>query len=205
MAATLGSTSTLARHHVRPPARRHRLHPRTRPRRAQRLGGADLLPGPACAGAAPARRMVLDAWPALARALHLAPGALPHRHRDPSRRDDRPARLHRPRHGRRRRRDGRDRRRVHDLPGRDARRHVADQGRQAPPDARPRRDRRRQLAGAGRLHGRRRRARRLERGGRQAGAAGRHRGRQPGARDPCREPMRRARPRRRRWASRPTA
>ena len=39
-----------------------------------------------------------------------------------------------------------------------------DQGRQAPSDARPRRDRRRQLAGARRLHGRRRRARRLERG-----------------------------------------
>ena len=59
-------------------------------------------------------------------ALRLAPRALPHRHRDPSRRDDRPARLHRPRHGRRRRRDRRDRRRLHDLPGRDARRHVAD-------------------------------------------------------------------------------
>ncbi len=85
-------------------------------------------------------------------ALHLAPRALFHRHRDPPRRDDRPARLHRSRHGRGLRRDRRDRRRLHDLSGRDARRHLARQGRQAPPDARPRRHRRRQLAGARRLH-----------------------------------------------------
>ena len=44
-----------------------------------------------------------------------------------------------------------------------------------------------------------------ERGGRQAGAAGRHRGRQPGAHHRRPRPTRRARRRRRRWASRPTA
>jgi serine O-acetyltransferase len=43
--------------------------------------------------------------------------------------------LHRPRHGRGGRRDGRDRRRLHHLPGRDAGRHLAHQGCQAPPDA----------------------------------------------------------------------
>jgi tRNA/rRNA methyltransferase len=53
-------------------------------------------------------------------------GALPHRHRDPPRRHHRPARVHRPRHGRGDRRDGRDRRRLHHLPGRDAGRHLAD-------------------------------------------------------------------------------
>ena len=46
---------------------------------------------------------------------------------------DRRPRVHRPRHGRRDRRDRRDRRRLHHLPGRDAGRHLADQGRQAPP------------------------------------------------------------------------
>ena len=151
------------------PARRHRLHPRTRPCRAQRVGGADLLSGPACAGAASPGALVAGAhglhWlgrfishvARLLTGIEIHPG-----------REDRPARLHRPRHGRGGRRDRRDRRRLHDLPGRHARRHVADQGRQAPSDARPRRHRRRQLAGAGRLHGRRRRARRLQRGGRSS-------------------------------------
>ena len=70
-------------------ARRHRLHPRARPGRAQHLGSADLLPGPARDLHPQARALVLDARPALARPLHLAPRALAHRHRDPSRREDR--------------------------------------------------------------------------------------------------------------------
>ena len=68
-----------------------------------------------------------------------------------------------------------------------------------------RRDRRRRRAGAGRLHGRRRRARRLERGRAEAGAARRHGGRQPGAHHRKPRPTPRARPRPPRWASRPTA
>ena len=119
------------------PARRHRLHPRARPGRALDVGGADLLSGPACASCCTAWRTGAGGhglkWLG---ALRLAPRALVHRHRDPPRRDDRPARVHRPRHGRRGRRDRRDRRRLHHLPGRDARRHLALQGRQAPPDAR---------------------------------------------------------------------
>ena len=131
-------------------------------------------------GVVVAARLSLDG------ALDLAPGALLHRHRDPSGRDGGPARLHRPRHGRGRRRDRGDRRRVHDLPGRHARRHVAHQGRQAPSDARPRRHRRRQLAGDRRLHGGRWRAHRFRRGRRQAGAGRRDGGRQPGQRHPGR-------------------
>ena len=78
----------------------------------------------ACGGAA-----------SLARPLARALEPLPDRHRDPPRRDDRPAGLHRPRHGRRHRRDGGDRRRQHALSRRHARRHVVEQG-QAAPDAR---------------------------------------------------------------------
>ena len=66
-------------------ARRHRLHPRARPRGAQRVGSAHLLSGPACDLHPQARALVLAARPALARALHLAPRPLAHRHRDPSR------------------------------------------------------------------------------------------------------------------------
>ena len=54
-------------------------------------------------------------------------------HRDPPARDDRRRPVHRPRHGRRDRRDGRDRRRRDDLPGGHARRHRL-RDRQAPPD-----------------------------------------------------------------------
>ena len=86
------------------------------------------------------------------------------------------ARVHRPRHGRRDRRDGRNRRRLHDLPGRHAGRHLAVQGRQAPPDAGPQRGGGRRRQGAGRLHRGRRRQDRQQCGGDQAGAGGRHRG-----------------------------
>ena len=151
------------------------------------------------------RCLVLAAGPVLARPLRLAHRALPHRDRDPSGRDRRAARLHRPRHGRRRRRDRGDRRRLHDLPGRDPRRHLARARRQAPPDARQGRHRRRELAGARRLHGRRRCAHRLERGRRQAGArrvrrrsAIRHASSRP-------RPTRRARRMPPRWAFRPMA
>ena len=89
---------------------------------------------------------------------------LAHRHRDPSRRHDRPALLHRSRHGRRDRRDGRDRRRRHALPGRHAGRRQPRPG-QAPPDARGRCRRRRRRGRARPLHGRRRRAHRLQRRG----------------------------------------
>ncbi len=109
--------------------------------------------------------------------LHVALRPLADRHRDPSRRDDRPPRVHRPRHGRGDRRDRRDRRRLHDLSRRDARRHLAG----------PRRKRHPTLgsgvvvgAGAkvlGRLHRRRRRQDRLERGGGEGGAGRRHGGR----------------------------
>ena len=161
-----------ASHHVPAPARRHRLHPRARPRRAIALGSADLLSGPARARVPPLGSLVPRARPALAGAFHVAHRALSHRHRDPSRRHHRPARLHRSRHGRGHRRDRGDRRRLHDLPGRDARRHLARQGREAPSDARPRRHRRRQFAGPRRFHGRRRRPGRLERGRGEGGAAG---------------------------------
>ena len=143
--------------HVHPPAFRHPVHPRPRSCRAQQVGGDHLLSGPACAGAASPGALVLDARAALAGPLHLAVLALAHRHRDPPGRADRRPGVHRPRHGRRHRRDGRDRRGLHHLPGRDAGRHLADQGRQAPSHAGPQRGRRRRRQGAGRLHGRRRR------------------------------------------------
>ena len=112
--------------HVPAPARRHRLHPRTRSCRAQSTWEV-LTCYPGLHALVLHRQAALVAAPRLplAGALRLAPRALLHRHRDPSRREDRPARLHRPRHGRRRRRDGGDRRRLHHLPGRDARRHLA--------------------------------------------------------------------------------
>ena len=67
----------------------------------------------------------------MACAFPLPSVALADRHRDPSRRADRPPLLHRSRHGRGDRRDRRDRRRLHALPRRHARRHVLEQG-QAP-------------------------------------------------------------------------
>ena len=109
--------------------------------------------------------------------LHVAPRPLADRHRDPSRREDRLLRVHRPRHGRGDRRDRRGRRRLHHLPGRDARRHVALPRREAPSDARRGRGGRRRRQGARRLHRRRRRAHRLERGGGEGSARRRDRGR----------------------------
>ena len=58
--------------HVHPTAFRHPVHPRPRPCRAQHVGGADLLSGPACAGAAPRWRtgsgaMACAGWAASSR------------------------------------------------------------------------------------------------------------------------------------------
>ena len=119
------------------PARRHRLHPRTRPCRAHHVGGADLLPGPACARAASPGRTGAGAtacagWAASSRTLsRLLTGIEIH----PGAKIGRRVFID---HGMGivDRRDGGDRRRLHDLPGRHARRHLADQGRQAPSDAR---------------------------------------------------------------------
>ncbi len=61
-----------------------------------------------------------------------------------------------------------------------------DQGRQAPSHPGPQRGHRGRCQGAGRLHRGRRRERRLQRGGDQAGAGRRHGGGHPGARDPGR-------------------
>ena len=52
--------------------------------------------------------------------------------RDPSRSQDRPGRLHRPRHGRRHRRDSLGRRRRHDVPGGDAGRTGKQRGKRHP-------------------------------------------------------------------------
>ena len=102
--------------------------------------------------AACGRRRSLATWPGIhallahrvAHALHeagvpLLPRRSPmlraraDRHRDPPSGADRRGPVHRPRLGRRDRRDGDDRRRRHALPGRDARRHRLRDG-QAPPD-----------------------------------------------------------------------
>jgi len=171
-------------HHVRATQRRHRLHPGARSCRQVAVRGRHLLPGPARLVDPALRACLLGARIQVAGALRLAHRPLRHRHRDPPRRHFRPARLHRPRHGRGDRRDGRDRRRLHHLPGRDAGRHLAGEGRQASSDARERRHRRRPRLRAGRLHGGCGRAGRLGRGGHQAGAGGRHGGRQPGPHHP---------------------
>ena len=136
---------------ARPPALRYPVHPRPRSCRAQHVGGDHLLSGPACDLAAPPRALVLAPRPQMAGSLHLALCALVHRHRDPPRRQDWRARVLRPRHGRGGGRDRRDRRRLHHLPGCDPGRHLAVQGRQAPPHAGQGRGGERGRQGAGRL------------------------------------------------------
>ena len=97
--------------------------------------------------------------------------------RDPPGRQHRRRPVHRPRHGRRDRRDGRHRRRRHALPGRHARRHRLCH-RQAPSDGRRQRHHRvgRQAARADR--GRSWREGRRQLGGHHRRAAELHRGRQ---------------------------
>ena len=97
-----------------------------------------------------------------ARAVLLAYRPLADRHRDPSRRQARPAAGDRPRHGRGDRRDRRGRRRLLFLPPGHAGRG-AHQRRQAAPDGRQQRDHRRRRQGAGADHGRRQRPGRLQR------------------------------------------
>ena len=75
----------------------------------------------------------------------------------------------------------RGRRRLHDLSGRHARRHVAHARRETASDARARRDRRRGREGARRFHDRRGREDRFERGRDEAGAGAWHGGGQSGA------------------------
>ncbi|CAA9437344.1 MAG: Serine acetyltransferase, partial [uncultured Ramlibacter sp.] len=169
---------------VQPPAFRHPVHPRPRPCRAHGVGGAHVLSGPARDHAAPARALVLEPRPEVVRPLHLHVLALAHRHRDPSGRGHRRPRVLRPCHGRGGGRDRRDRRRLHDLPGRDAGRHLAVQGRKAPSHAGPQRGRERGREGAGRLRRRRRRQDRQQCRGDQAGTRGRHGRRHPGADHP---------------------
>ena len=150
---------------VHPAARRHRLHFAARPRCALELGGVDLLSGRACAVDAPPCQQLLGSglhW--LGRFIsHL--NRVFHRHRDPSRGDDRPLRVHRSWHGHRDRRNRRDRRRLDDLSGRHAGRHVDDEGREAASDARAQRHRRCRGEGGRRIFSRRPRSHRLQRRG----------------------------------------
>ena len=106
---------------------------------------------------------------------------------------DRPARVHRPRHGRGDRRDRGGRRRLPDLPGRHPGRHEPEP-RQAAPDARGARRRRLGREGARQHHHRAPLARRLGVGGHQVGAA---------ALDHRRHPRPRSSRRRRRRSERP--
>ena len=89
-----------------------------------------------------AHRMWREPRAAVAGPAALAAGPVAHRYRDPSRRDDRPPVLHRPRHGRGDRRDRRGRRRRDALPRRDAGRPVAARRASATPRS-GQRDRRR--------------------------------------------------------------
>ncbi|MCK7461522.1 MAG: hypothetical protein MZU84_05405 [Sphingobacterium sp.] len=115
----------------------------------------------------------------MAGALPVGHHPLADRDRDPSGRENRPALLHRSRHGRGDRRNRRDRRRLHALSGRHPGRYQLEQG-QAPPDARRQRGDRRRRQGAGAVHGRRQRPHRFEFGGGQGSAGQRHGGRRAG-------------------------
>ncbi len=111
----------------------------------------------------------------LARPMACPLGPLADRNRNPSRRDDRAASVHRSRDGCRDRRDRRDRRRLHALPRRHARRNLVER-RQTPSDAgQGSRHRRRREDTRPDPRGRRREDR-LERGRRSRRSAGGHRG-----------------------------
>ena len=129
--------------HGRPRQRLDRDPPRrargagTRPRRARRRLDRDpRVLARRARGARPSRRpRAPHGARAVAAAARRGREPAADGDRDPPRGAHRAGLLHRPRHGRRDRRDGRDRRRRDALPGRHARRHRL-RVRQAPPDGR---------------------------------------------------------------------
>ena len=136
----LGLGTLRARRRRDPPRRRGR--PRARPGRARRLLARDpRRAGPASTRCSPTASPTRCTRPACRSSRGRSPTAtraLTGIEIHPAARDRRRA-LHRPRHGRRRRRDRGDRRRRDALPGRHARRHRLCH-RQAPPDGRGQRD-----------------------------------------------------------------
>ena len=172
-------------HH--PPGRRRaapgrRRRPRARSRGARRLGAPrSSRAGRGCTRCSPtASRTRCAAGGRAGRAararLRLARRD---RDRDPPGGADRRRAVHRPRHGRRDRRDGRGRRQRDDLPGRDARRHRL-RHRQAPSDGAGQRDDRLRGEAARPDHDRPRREDRRQHGRHPRRAAELHRRRQPG-------------------------